>query len=52
MSASHLGSNARASVTFGNFWRGCKYISDKELIDKEDYWQPPEQFEQGKKEEG
>jgi hypothetical protein len=31
------------------FLAGCKYISDKELFDKEDYWQPPEQFEQGKK---
>jgi len=34
------------------FLAGCKYISDKELFDKADYWQPPEQFEHGKKEEG
>ena len=33
------------------FLAGCKYISDKELFDKADYWQPPEQFEHGKKEE-
>ena len=52
MLASHLGSNAGASVTFGNFLAGCRYISDKELFDKADYWQPPEQFEHGKKEEG
>jgi len=31
------------------FLAGCKYISDKDLFDKEEYWQPPEEFEQRKK---
>jgi transglutaminase-like putative cysteine protease len=31
------------------FLRGCKYVSDKEQFDKEEYWQPPEEFEQRKK---
>jgi len=31
------------------FLRGCEYVSDKELFDKDDYWQPPEEFEQRKK---
>ncbi len=31
------------------FLRGCEYISDKDLFDKNDYWQPPEEFEQRKK---
>jgi hypothetical protein len=31
------------------FLTGCKYVSDKELFDKEDYWQPPEDFEKLKK---
>jgi hypothetical protein len=31
------------------FLKGCRYVSDKELFDKEDYWQPPEGFEQLKK---
>src|ERR1700722_11031484 len=31
------------------FLTGCTYISDKELFDKEDYWQPPEDFEDRKK---
>jgi hypothetical protein len=31
------------------FLRGCEYVSDKELFDKEEYWQPPEEFEQRKK---
>ncbi|MGA8272327.1 MAG: transglutaminase domain-containing protein [Candidatus Sulfotelmatobacter sp.] len=30
------------------FLAGCKYVSDKELFDREDYWQPPEEFEQRK----
>jgi len=32
-----------------NFLAGCKYVSDKELFDKEEYWQPPEDFERRKK---
>ncbi len=31
------------------FLAGCEYVSDKELFDKEDYWQPPEDFENRKK---
>jgi hypothetical protein len=31
------------------FLTGCTYVSDKELFDKEDYWQPPEDFEDRKK---
>ena len=31
------------------FLTGCEYVSDKELFDKEDYWQPPEDFENRRK---
>jgi len=31
------------------FLKGCKYISDKELFGKDEYWQPPEDFEERKK---
>jgi len=31
------------------FLCNCKYVSDKELFGKDDYWQPPEEFEQKKK---
>jgi hypothetical protein len=31
------------------FLAGCKYVSDKDLFNKEEYWQPPEEFEQRKK---
>jgi hypothetical protein len=31
------------------FLMGCKYVSDKELFDKEEYWQPPEDFEKIRK---
>jgi hypothetical protein len=31
------------------FLAGCKYVSDKELFGKADYWQPPEEFEKRKK---
>ena len=27
----------------------CEYVSDKELFGKEEYWQPPEEFEKRKK---
>jgi hypothetical protein len=30
------------------FLLGCKYLSDKELFGKDDYWQPPEEFEKRK----
>ena len=31
------------------FLAGCEYVSDKDLFDKDEYWQPPEEFEQRKK---
>ena len=31
------------------FLSSCRYVSDKELFDKIDYWQPPEEFEKRKK---
>ncbi|SRR5229473_7108143 len=30
------------------FLRGCRAVSDEELFGKEDYWQPPEEFENRK----
>jgi hypothetical protein len=31
------------------FLRGCKSVSDSEAFGKDDYWQPPEDFEKGKR---
>jgi len=31
------------------FLAGCEYVSDKDLFDKDDYWQPPEEFERRRK---
>jgi hypothetical protein len=31
------------------FLADCKYVSDKELFGKRDYWQPPEEFEKRQK---
>ncbi len=31
-----------------NFLTRCKYVSDKELFGKRDYWQPPDEFEKRK----
>ncbi len=31
------------------FLAGCEYVSDKEQFGQNDYWQPPEEFEKGKK---
>ncbi len=31
------------------FLMGCTAVSDKELFDKDDYWQPPDDFEKKKK---
>jgi hypothetical protein len=31
------------------FRNGCKRVSDKEQVGKEDYWQPPEDFEKTKR---
>jgi hypothetical protein len=30
------------------FLQGCQYVSDNELFAKDDYWQPPEEFEKRK----
>lgn len=32
-----------------NFLSKCKYVSDKELFGRDEYWQPPDQFEEIKK---
>ena len=32
-----------------NFLSNCKYVSDQEQFGEEDYWQPPDDFEQLKK---
>ena len=31
------------------FLYGCRYVSDKEQFNKDDYWMPPEEFEKRKK---
>jgi hypothetical protein len=31
------------------FLKDCKYVSDKEQFNREDYWMPPEEFEKTKK---
>ena len=31
------------------FLASCRYVSDKKLFDKEEYWQPPDEFEKRKK---
>jgi hypothetical protein len=31
------------------FLASCEYVSDKELFGKEDFWQPPDEFERNKK---
>jgi hypothetical protein len=31
------------------FLAGCKYVSDKELFGKDEYWQPPDEFEKNKR---
>ena len=31
-----------------DFLSGCKYVSDKELFGKDEYWQPPDEFEKRK----
>jgi hypothetical protein len=32
-----------------NYLGTCRWVSDKQQFDRDDYWQPPEQFEQRKK---
>ena len=32
-----------------SFLAECRYVSDKELFGRRDYWQPPEDFERGKR---
>jgi hypothetical protein len=36
-------------VELRRFLSSCKYVSDEEQFGEEDYWQPPEQFEETKK---
>jgi len=33
----------------GKFLRKCKYVSDRDLFDKTDYWQLPDQFEKNRR---
>jgi hypothetical protein len=44
-----LGVECKTIGDIRNFLLGCKYVSDQELFDKRDYWQPPEDFEKRKK---
>ncbi len=39
----------RALKHLGKFLRKCKYVSDRDLFDKTDYWQLPDQFEKNRK---
>jgi hypothetical protein len=39
----------KTMVDLRRFLIGCQYVSDKELFNKNDYWQPPEEFEKRKK---
>lgn len=32
-----------------DFLAGCEYVSDQELFGKQDYWQPPDEFEKRKR---
>jgi len=44
-----LAVHCRSLEEVREFLMGCEYVSDKELFDKEEYWQPPEDFENRKK---
>jgi hypothetical protein len=44
-----LSVKCRTMADVRRFLMECKYVSDKELFDKDDYWQPPEEFEKRKK---
>lgn len=41
--------NCKSIQDIRKFLFVCKWVSDKEQFDKEDYWQPPEHFEQTRK---
>jgi hypothetical protein len=41
--------HCRSIEAIREFLMECEYVSDKELFDKEEYWQPPEDFEHRKK---
>jgi predicted transglutaminase-like cysteine proteinase len=38
-----------ASIGVRSFLASCQYISDREQFGKDDYWQPPDEFEKRKK---
>ena len=40
-----LGIQCKTIGELRRFLSGCQYISDQELFDQRDYWQPPEDFE-------
>jgi hypothetical protein len=44
-----LSIHCRSIEDIREFLLGCTAVSDRELFDKEDYWQPPEDFEKRKK---
>lgn len=44
-----LGVRCKTMGDVRNFLIGCQYVSDQELFDKRDYWQPPEDFEKRRK---
>src|SRR5580698_3894534 len=41
--------NCKSIRDLRQFLAGCRYVSDRKLFDKEDYWQPPDEFEKRKK---
>ena len=44
-----LGVQCKTIGDMRNFLVRCQYVSDQELFDKRDYWQPPEDFERRRK---
>lgn len=44
-----LGVQCKTIGDVRNFLVRCQYVSDQELFDKRDYWQPPEDFERRRK---
>jgi hypothetical protein len=44
-----LGVQCKTIGDVRNFLIGCRYVSDQELFDTRDYWQPPEDFERRRK---
>ena len=41
--------HCRTLYEMHEFLASCRYVSDKELFGKDDYWQPPDEFEKRKK---